>query len=82
FVALIAFLAVHAVVISRGGVIAVPGGPVGGRILRQLLPAAAYALGWLGAIPFGRAGRAVAAAVLGGAALWAVTAWEERRAGS
>lgn len=81
-VILAAFLGVHAAVISRGDVIAMPGGPAGGRTLRQLLPVAAYALGWLAALPFGQAGGAIASAVLGGGALWAVTAWEQRRASS
>ncbi|MGW4408217.1 hypothetical protein ACWEJ6_29590 [Nonomuraea sp. NPDC004702] len=73
-VALLAFLAVHAAVISRGGVVTMPGGPLPRRLMNQLGPAAVYGLGWLAAIPFGQGAGAVCAAVLGGAALWAVTA--------
>ncbi|MEU8326101.1 hypothetical protein AB0C33_47730 [Nonomuraea sp. NPDC048881] len=71
---LLAFLAVHAVVISRGGVITMPGGPLPRRLMNQLGPATVYGLGWLAAIPFGQGVGALCAAVLGGAALWTVTA--------
>ncbi|MEU1392183.1 MULTISPECIES: hypothetical protein [unclassified Nonomuraea] len=73
-VALVAFLAVHAAVISRGGVVTMPGGPLPRRLMNQLGPAAAYGLGWLAAVPFGQGAGAACAAVLGGVALWAVTA--------
>ncbi|MEO3791601.1 hypothetical protein ABGB14_15460 [Nonomuraea sp. B10E15] len=78
--AMLAFLGVHAAVVSRGGVITMPGGTIGQRVLRQLIPAAAFGFGWLSAIPFGQAGGALASAVLGGAALWAVTVREEGEA--
>ncbi|NUR85616.1 MAG: hypothetical protein HOY71_16165 [Nonomuraea sp.] len=77
---MMAFLGIHAVVVNRGGVVVLPEGPVGGRILRQLVPAVVYGLGWLAAIPFGQAAGAVASAVLCGVALAAVTVWEDRRA--
>ncbi|KAB8191152.1 hypothetical protein FH608_031600 [Nonomuraea phyllanthi] len=76
-VALVAFLGVHVLVASRGGVITMPHGPVGQRILIQAIPVVAFGLGWLAALPFGQAGGAIASAVLAGAALWAVTAWAE-----
>lgn len=75
--AMVAFLAVHGKAIRRGGVISMPGGPVGRRVLAQAVPAAVYGLGWLAAIPLRLAGGALAAAVLGGAALWFVTARQE-----
>ncbi|MFC4121848.1 hypothetical protein [Nonomuraea zeae] len=81
-VAVVAFLCVHGVVVRRGGVSAVPGGTIAERVLRRLVPAAAFGAGWLAAVPFGQAEGAFASAVLGGAALWAVAAWEEGRARS
>ncbi|GGS62472.1 hypothetical protein ACFFV7_00295 [Nonomuraea spiralis] len=73
-VVLVAFLGVHAAVVSRGGVVTMPSGSPRRRLLNQLVPAVAYGLGWPAAVPFGQGGGAVCAAVLGGAALWAVTA--------
>ncbi|HEY6739876.1 MAG TPA: hypothetical protein VI076_13615 [Actinopolymorphaceae bacterium] len=71
--AMLAFLLVHAAVVARGGVLALPEGTTRQRPLKELVPAAAYGVGWLAALPFGRAGGAITSAVLGGAVLWGTT---------
>jgi hypothetical protein len=84
-VTVVAFLGVHGAVVSRGGVITMTrsAGTFRRRFTRRLMtdmiPFAAYGLGWLAAIPFGHATGAIVSAVLGGAMLWAVTAREESR---
>jgi hypothetical protein len=77
--ALVAFILVHAAVVTRDGVLVVPRRTRQEWVVDQIAPFCVYCLGWLAAIPFGRAAGAVTAAVLGGAALWAATAWQENR---
>ncbi|TLQ45364.1 hypothetical protein [Streptomyces marianii] len=71
-----AFVAAHVVAVRSGGVIAWPASaPLRVRLLSQAAPLAAYGVGWLAALPAGRTAGAVASAVLGGVALWAVSVW-------
>ncbi|GAA0960939.1 hypothetical protein [Actinocorallia libanotica] len=78
-VAMTAFVLVHGAVVNLGGVVVMPKRTGEEWLIDQVGPLFVYGLGWLAAIPFGHAAGAVTAAVLGGAALWAATAWQENR---
>ncbi|GLW51163.1 hypothetical protein Stsp02_68240 [Streptomyces sp. NBRC 14336] len=80
--ATVLFLAVHVVAVRSGGVVAWPASrPLKVRLLSETVPITAYAIGWLAALPAGRTAGAVTSAVLGGAALWAVSVWRNATAG-
>lgn len=75
------FVGLHWVAVRASGVIVwPPQGTPRERLLGQLLPVLAFGAGWLLAPALGHAAGAVAAALLGGAGLWAETKWRDRRA--
>jgi hypothetical protein len=70
-----AFLAVHAVIILRTGVIVwPPSGSLRSRTLAQLIPLGGYGVGWIAAIPYGHAAGAIASGMTGGITLLLLTA--------
>lgn len=74
-----ALLAVMARGARSGGVVAWPSGSVAARVRVQGLLVAAYALGWLIAIPFGAQGGWIGSGVTLGLAQW-IAGWSSARA--